>query len=40
MVSELTLEEDTVQLLKLGIPSFWISLHIFSEKGGWDNSPL
>ena len=37
MVSELTWEEDTVQLWKLGIPTFWISLHKFFSKRrlGW-----
>ena len=32
MVSELTEEEDTMQLQELGIPTLWISLHKFSEK--------
>ena len=32
MVSELTLEEDNVQLRELGISSLWIFLHIFFSK--------
>ena len=32
MVSELTWEEDTMQLWELSIPSFWIFLHIFFSK--------
>ena len=39
MVLELTSEEDTMQLRKLGIPTFWISLHKFLVKEGWTNSP-
>ena len=39
MKSELTLEEDIVQLRELGIPTLWISLHRFSAKEGWNNSP-
>ena len=35
MVSELTREEDTMELWELGIPSLWIFLHIFSAKEGW-----
>ena len=40
MVSELTREEDTLELWELGIPSLWIFLHIFSAKLRWNNSPL
>ena len=36
MVSELTWEEDTVQLQELGLPSLWIFLHRFSAKVRWN----
>ena len=39
MVSELTLEEDIMQLRELGIPTLWIFLHRFSAKEGWISSP-
>ena len=35
-----TLKEDTVQLHKLGILTFWVSLHNPSAKGGWVEHPL
>ena len=28
-----------MQLRELGLQNLWISLHIFSEKEGWNNSP-
>ena len=39
MVSELTWEQDTVQLQELGIPSLLIFLNIFLLKVRWSNSP-
>ena len=39
MVLELTWEQDTLQLWKLGLPTFWISIHKFSAKEGWADSP-
>ena len=40
MVSELTWEEDIMQLWELGLPTFWIYLHCFLEKEVWVDSPL
>ena len=34
MVSEITYEEDIVQLQELGLPTFWVSLQNTPEKGG------
>ena len=40
MVSELTWEKDTMQIQKLGLPTFWVSQHNTSEKGDQDEPPL